>query len=82
MNYRLCTLDVTPDNEINDAWKTGTVLELPETPTVSEVCTALKENERMAPDWNESTVRLEEDGDDYLVCHKDGRKSYLLRRED
>jgi len=79
-HYRLCTLDVTPDNEINDAYATDTLLNLPDEPTVDEVCRCLKTVGRMAPDWPTNKVQLVEDGDDYLVCDARGHKSYLLRR--
>lgn len=79
--YRVCTLDVTADNEINDAHSTSDVVELSESPTVSEVCKALKGCERMASDWPEKNVQLEEDGDDYFVCDKRGKKVYQLRYE-
>jgi hypothetical protein len=84
--YRLCTLDVTEDNEINDAWRTTDTLQLPDEPTIPQVCEQLKALGRMASNWNEKYVRLEEDGDDYFVCHDytgkyKGKKVYLLRKE-
>jgi hypothetical protein len=82
MPYRLCTLDVTPTNEINDEWSSSDVLDLGDEPTVHEVCEALKGCERMALDYPEATIVLVEDGGDYLVCDKKtGRKGYRLRKE-
>ena len=82
MNYRVCTLD-SPDNDDNDCWATNDILELSEQPSVDEVCKALKACGRMGKHWKHSTITLMEDGDNYYVCHrKDGKKGYLLRRED
>jgi hypothetical protein len=83
--YRLCTLDIL-DGEVNDVYSTGDTLELPEAPTIIDLCTQLKAIGRMSHIWSEKDVRLEDEGDDYYVCHSytgpyKGKKVYLLRKE-
>jgi antitoxin (DNA-binding transcriptional repressor) of toxin-antitoxin stability system len=78
MLYRLHTLDVDNNNEINDEWTTGDILTLPDDYTTDDVAKALIGLERMAEDWPRDDVRLEDDGDEILVCNKEGRKVYKL----
>lgn len=79
MLYRLHTLDVDPNNEINDEWSTSDLVWLPDhNPTIDDLRRELVNLERMAEDWPADDIKMEEDGDDILVCHKDGRKGYKL----
>lgn len=82
MLYRLHTLDVDANNEINDEWTTSDILTLPENYTTDDVAKALIGLERMAEDWPRADVRLEDDGDEILVCNKEGRKVYKLVPEE
>jgi hypothetical protein len=82
-SYRLHTLDVDEHNEINDEHSTDTTVELSAEPTVSEVCKALIAAERMAPDWPQTDVKVDEsEWPDLYVTRKDGRKVYKLVPEE
>ena len=81
VDYRLISLDMTPDGEINDAHDTGIIMNLPENPSVQDICDGLKSVERMAPDWPVNKVGADwsDDNGDVYVLNADGKKIYLLQ---
>ena len=80
MQYLLISLDLDENEEINDARSTGVLLDLPENPSIQEVCEGLKGVDRMASDWPEKKVGAEwEDNGDVYVLNEKGRKVYQLQ---
>lgn len=77
MIYQINTLDVL-DDEINDEHETNDAIELPENPSVQNLCKALRNCKRMNPNHRSKYVSMQEDGEDYIVSYK-GKKRLRLR---
>jgi hypothetical protein len=77
MLYNVHTLDIIND-EINDEHSTNDNVELPENPSVQDVCRELRKCDRMKPGHKSRLVTLEEDGDNYIVSYKGQKRLKLV----